>query len=145
MGNRPKYLDKLLFISFIINVFYLSIIFFGQLIWMIVDPNSLFYIMVIAQNNLLFKIVNFALFIPIIFLWISNIYFFYKHDRYSRSFIPLILLSIIYSPIYYYQVKIKKRPLINTVDKENEAVIGKSIYLEDYEDESEYDKDIRDI
>jgi hypothetical protein len=45
--------------------------------------------------------------------WIYCLWFLSKFDRYSKSLIPLILLNGLYAPFYYYQVKIKKRPLMN--------------------------------
>ncbi len=39
----------------------------------------------------------------------------FKYDRYSKSVFPLFFFSVIYAPIYYYRVKIKKRPLRNRI------------------------------
>jgi hypothetical protein len=71
--------------------------------------------------------------------------FCYKFDRYSKNFIPLVLLSYIYTPIYYYRVKIKGRPLINEVEVVKEPVIGQRIKLEEYQNDSEFEHDLKNI
>jgi len=43
--------------------------------------------------------------------WIYCLRFWYKYDRYSSALFPLIFPNVLYAPWYYYQVKIKKRPL----------------------------------
>lgn len=57
-----------------------------------------------------------------VFHWGYCIWFLFKYDRYSKSVIPLFFLSVWYAPIYYYRVKIKKRPLRNKVSKPVEPV-----------------------
>ena len=49
-------------------------------------------------------------------------WFLFKYDRYSKSIFPLFFLNVIYAPIYYYRVKIKKRPLRNKVNKPQEKL-----------------------
>jgi hypothetical protein len=62
------------------------------------------------------------------------VYFFYKHDRYSFAGLKLLFLPGLYSPYYFYKVIWKrKRELSNTY--EAEPVLGKSIHLEEYEDD----------
>jgi hypothetical protein len=53
--------------------------------------------------------------------WFYCLWFLFKYDRYSGSLIWLILFNVIYAPIYYYQVIIKKRPL------ENEIISGQEV------------------
>ena len=52
--------------------------------------------------------------------WFYCIWYLLKYDRYSFSIIPLFLLGIFYSPFYYYRVIIKKRPLRNTIGRNND-------------------------
>lgn len=68
--------------------------------------------------NLTLSILSFA---PI-FLWGYCLWFWYKNDNYSKSIFPLLLLNWLYAPIYYYQVKIKKRPLKNIDLKPKQTV-----------------------
>lgn len=78
-----------------------------------------------------------------IFNWIYCIGFWYKNDRYSKSAFLLLFISIFYAPFYYYQVKIKKRPLKNDIKKE--PIIGRTIQLQEYDDETEYQQDLEKI
>ena len=48
--------------------------------------------------------------------WILCLRFWYKNDKYSKAIFLLIFLHLAYSPFYYYQVNIKKRPLKNKLD-----------------------------
>ena len=82
--------------------------------------------------------------IPILGLWISNLIFFYKKDRNSKAIIPLILFNFIYSPIYYYRVRLKRsRPLQNNIYRSNDEV--SEIRFEDYESDEDFDNDVNSI
>ena len=61
--------------------------------------------------------------------WINCIVFLFKYDRYSKSLIQLFIINALYAPIYYYRVKILKRPLRNSIDK------SKSDFKINYESE----------
>ncbi|TKG90787.1 hypothetical protein EYV94_23270 [Puteibacter caeruleilacunae] len=58
--------------------------------------------------------------ICILIHWIFCIRFWHKHDKYSKAIYALIFLNFIYAPFYYYQVRIKQRPLKNTIAKKEE-------------------------
>jgi len=59
----------------------------------------------------------------------------FKYDRYSKSIIPLFFLNALYAPIYYYRVKIKKRPLRNKINRPQEIKTeDKSISEEEFVD-----------
>ena len=139
---KKELLEKILFVSFIINIIFI-IIALGQIILMFADPELLINIFTNPDNKFLIGTIYYFFFIPIIFLWIYNIRFLLKHDRYSRSILPLIFFGPIYSPIYYYKVKIKKRPLKNEI--KSEPVIGRTVQLEEYENEMEYKNDLKDL
>jgi hypothetical protein len=50
----------------------------------------------------------------------------------------LFFLNAFYTPFYYYQVKIKKRPLRNKIDKEKtESVLDKLVVEEEIDLEEE--------
>jgi len=75
---------------------------------------------------------------PIVIFWIYNIWYCYKYDRYSSSIFFLFFLNAFYTPFYYYQVKIKKRPLRNEIDREKtESVFDKLVVEEEIEDKLE--------
>ncbi len=141
---KEKILNRLLFIGFIFHLsFFLIII--GQIIFIFFDSDLFVQIFLDKSNNFIFSIAYIILGLPIIFLWIYNIKFLFKNDRYSKSLIPLIILGGIYSPIYYYRVKIKKIPLRNKIHKEKESVINKAIHLEAYENEIDFENDVKNL
>jgi hypothetical protein len=45
------------------------------------------------------------------------VWFLIKFDRYSKSIFLLGFFNLLYAPIYFYRVKIKKRPLRNKSNK----------------------------
>lgn len=49
------------------------------------------------------------------FNWCYCIWFLFKYDRYSASIFPLFMIGAVYAPIYFYRVRIKKRPLRNKI------------------------------
>jgi len=57
------------------------------------------------------SIISFA----VIFLWGYCLWFWYKKDKYSKSIFLLLFFNWLYAPVYYYRVKIKKRPLRNKI------------------------------
>lgn len=136
---NKKLLNNILHISFRINVIFLVAI-IGQMIYMILNPQLYIETITNPDYKLILMIAFYALFVPVLFLWVYNIWFLLRYDRYSSSFIPLIFLGIIYSPFYYYNVNIKKRPLKNII----ESKPGKTIQLEEYQNEQEYQQDIED-
>lgn len=95
------------------------------------------------ENSVIIETVYYFLVIPTIFLWFYNMQFLFRKDRYSKSIIPLLILSFIYSPIYFYKVNIKKRPLINEI--KSEPVIGHAFQLEEYKNESDFEDDLNGI
>ena len=73
--------------------------------------------------------------LPLVFQWIYCFRFFYKFDRYSGKFFFLLFFNVFYSPFYYHRVKIAKKPLSNKIEVQREPVLGRTIHLEDYEEE----------
>lgn len=70
-------------------------------------------------KNKAFGLVHTGLTMCSIVNWIYCLRFWYKYDRYSKAIFPLIFPHVIYAPWYYYQVKIKKRPLKGKLIEKN--------------------------
>ena len=82
-----------------------------------------------------FQVLSYSIWYPIAILLFYNLWFFFRYDKYSSSIIFLIFFNAFYSPIYYYQVKIKKRPLRNKIDREKaESVFDKLVVEEKIDD-----------
>jgi hypothetical protein len=116
-----KLIERIAYISFWINIFFVIFVYIGMPILFINVPE--FFDMWMADQgrnpiNISFTILSSA----VLFHWGYCIWFLFKYDRYSKSVFPLFFLSIIYAPIYYYRVKIKKRPLRNKINKPIEPV-----------------------
>lgn len=139
---RKNLIEKILHICFMLNLF-LILIFIGQLVVLLSNSDWYFDTLTDHDKSLTFNLIFYFFYIPSFILWLHNIHFFYKYDRYSKSIILLFLINILYSPYYYYQVKIKKRPLKNEIKKE--PAIGNTVLLEDYENESDFQNDINEI
>lgn len=111
-----KLIDKIAYISFWITILFDVFMFFGMPILFMNMANFMDYVTFkngINPFNITYSILNYLVF----FHWGYCIWFLLKYDRYSKSLIPLLFLSVIYSPFYFYQVKIKKRPLKNEISK----------------------------
>lgn len=131
--------NKFIHTCFILNIAgivlqFLSFILIG------VYPDLMNLIYFDSSFSTLYQIIVFPFFTATLILWVYNLRFLYKYDRYSRNILPLILFSFFYSPIYYYKVQIKKRPLKNEINFE--PVIQNTIPLEEYENNDEYLKDL---
>jgi len=123
-----KIVEKVAYIGFWINILLIigliSIIFLaliGIQFFELVSSNE-------GNNplNILYQFLAFFAFIH----WIYCLWFLFKFDKYSKSLIPLLIFNVIYAPFYYYQVRIKKRPL-----KKDKIVKSKKV--EPSEDKSE--------
>lgn len=123
-----KVKERLIHICFLINAV-LSIgfiaLFVGIIPLAMINPKIPEAIFSLFKNKA-FEVVHSVLTMCSIINWIYCLRFWYKYDRYSKAIFPLIFLNVLYAPWYYYQVKIKKRPLkgklIETAsDKSNET------------------------
>lgn len=133
-------LNKVLFLSFYINIIFLLL---PLLIFIlaIIDSDIVFNYLFHRHHEIVFQLINSAITIPVIFLWVYNIWFAYKYDKYSKATFLLMVFSFVYSPYYFYQIKIKKKPLKNEIAEV--PVPGNIIQMEDYSDESEFEKDLK--
>jgi hypothetical protein len=116
-----KLIDRITYVTFWINIVAILFYFIGLPIIFINIPDAFDKITANHGHNPY----NFAItiFSAIVFFhWIYCMWFLFKYDRYSKSIFPLIFLNGIYAPIYYYRVKIKKRPLRNKINKPDEEI-----------------------
>lgn len=129
-----KLIDRIAYITFWINIFFVIFVFIGMPILFINVPDF-FHTWTANKGknplNLTFSILN----LVVVFHWGYCIWFLFKYDRYSKSIIPLFFLNALYAPIYYYRVKIKKRPLRNKIKRPQEIETeDKSISEEEFVD-----------
>jgi hypothetical protein len=136
---KGKILNKLLFIGFVMNLLFLASI-LAHLIFILANPDLYIKTIRDPDNYLIITILYSILCLPTLFLLVYNIYFLFKYDKYSKSIIPLFLFNIIYSPYYYYRVKIKRKNLMNELKVEN--VLDNKIHLEVYDNEEDLEKDL---
>jgi hypothetical protein len=116
-------------ILFLITQFFLTISF----------PDETYEYMTNQETKAIFQILYNGLIIPTLLFWIYNIVFLFRYDRYSKSIFFLFIFNILYSPIYFYSVNFKKRPLVNKI--KTEPIIGNTIQLENYENEDDFERD----
>jgi hypothetical protein len=120
-------IDRIAYISFWINIFFVIFMFIGMPLIFIHIPGSTDS----WTSNKGLNPLNMTLSILNLFAafhWGYCIWFLFKYDRYSKSIFPLFFFNVIYAPVYYYRVKIKKRPLRNKINKPIEvATEDKSI------------------
>lgn len=113
-----KLIHKIAFASFIVNlIFLVSIILMP--FFAIFFPET-FDKVFFSDDRKMFNIVAAPLNLIIFFFWGYCIWFLFKYDRYSKSIFPLFFFNALYTPIYYYRVKIKKRPLRNKINRPQE-------------------------
>lgn len=139
--------EKFIHFCFLISTFYLLIVialFVSFLPLAIYIPDFPEQLIAFSKNKAV-KIIYILISFCLLFNWIYCLRFWYKYDRYSLAIILLIFPHVMYAPIYYYQVKIKKRPLKNKKGKESKSVLGRTIQLQEYESESDYENDIKKI
>ncbi len=111
-----KLVDRITYFTFGINIAAILFYFIGLPIIVMTIPDAFDKITANkGQNpyNIAMTVVSMIVF----FHWIYCIWFLFKYDRYSKSIFPLFFLNAIYAPIYFYRVRIKKRPLRNKINK----------------------------
>ena len=109
-------LERLAYFSYWINILFVPFIFIGMPILIISIPNSTDVIFDEGMN--IYKFIYLCFNAIVFYHWFYCIRFLFKYDRYSKSIFPLFFFSVFYAPIYYYRVKIKKRPLRNKIKTE---------------------------
>jgi hypothetical protein len=116
-----RLIDKIAYISFWLSIIFLLFVLIGMPILFMSDFLTVEYISYkngLNPVNFTFSFLNTVA----VFHWGYCIWFLFKYDRYSKSVFPLFFLSVWYAPIYYYRVKIKKRPLRNKAIKPVEPI-----------------------
>ena len=97
--------------------------------------------MISFQKSRVFSILNIILLIPLVLLWIDNIVFVIRFDRYSKAIFPMLFFSLFYSPYYFSRIRLKgKRPLIN---KKPIAQYENFVEFEDYDNNSDFNEDVK--
>ena len=132
--DKMKLFNKIVFASFIVNlIFIISVLFLP--VFAILSPD-IFDKVFFSNDRAMFNLIAMPLNFIIVFFWGYCIWFLFKYDKYSKSLFPLFFFNAFYAPVYYYRVKIKKRPLRNKINKPTEAVEtkGKSISEEEFID-----------
>ena len=140
MGN--KFWHKILLTGFIINILTVLLLIL-QFIFTVIYPEEIINFMADPNHKTYLNIAYNIFVVPTFLFWIYNIIFLFRHDRYSKSIFLLFFFNFLYSPIYFYKVKIKQRPLINEI--EPESIIGYRIHLEDYENETDFERDVESL
>lgn len=110
---------------------------------MMIIPSQVFDFFKYQEDNYFIRIFWFLINIPILFLWLYNIRFAYKNDKYSKALLFLFIFHIFYSPYYYYQVNFKNRKLKNIMN--NEEVLGNKVIIEEYENEEDFKNDLENL
>ncbi len=129
-----KLIEKIAYISFWINIFFVIFMFIGFPILIIKIPDFLDSLTSNSGKNPL-NITLCFLNLIIVFHWGYCIWFLFKYDKYSKSIIPLFFLNCIYAPIYFYRVKIKKRLLRNKINTNGKNITeDKSISEKEFVD-----------
>ncbi len=128
-----KLFDKIVFASFIVNlIFIISVLFLPA--FAIFSP-EIFDKIFFSDDRAMFNLIAMPLNFIIVFFWGYCIWFLFKYDKYSKSLLPLFFFNAFYAPIYYYRVKIKKRPLRNKINKpERKTASEISIEESDFEE-----------
>lgn len=132
-----KLFDKIIFASFIVNLIFLISVFLMPIIALII-PES-FDRFFFSEERTIFNLIAIPLNLIIVFFCGYCIWFLFKYDRYSKSLLPLFFFNAFYAPIYYYRVKIKKRPLRNKINRQ-----GSNTVSENSIEESDFEKLTRD-
>ncbi|MCW3788918.1 hypothetical protein [Plebeiibacterium sediminum] len=124
-----KLIERIAYIGFWINILFIVFYFVGMPILFLNTPD---FFEVISANGrwnpyyLSFSFLN----IVAALHWVYCFWFLFKYDRYSKSIFPLFFLNVLYAPIYYYRVKIIKRPLRNKVNKPEEIIKEENVINE---------------
>jgi len=110
-----KIIEKVAYIGFWINI----LLIIGLISILFLPLIGIQFFEMVSSNggnnplNILYQVLALFAFIH----WIYCLWFLFKYDRYSKSIIPLLIFNVIYAPFYYYQVRIKKRPLKDKIVK----------------------------
>ncbi|MBI9062102.1 MAG: hypothetical protein JEZ14_08930 [Marinilabiliaceae bacterium] len=83
-------------------------------------------------KNPIFRTIHVILAIGSIINWFYCLWFWNKYDKFSKSGLLLYFPHILYAPFYYYQVKIKKRPLKGQ-QPSRPVLLGQKTEIEDRE------------
>jgi len=127
-----KLFDRIIFYLFLIHILTI-VVQFASLPFFILNPELIESFMFGEKRELYHKILM-PLALTSTSFWVYCLWFYMKYDSRSNKWFLLLFFNWIYAPIYYYEVKIKKRPLMghdNKADfKENDNGITDSEFIE---------------
>ncbi len=128
-----KLFDKIIFYLFLIHVFTI-IVQFASLPFFILNQ-ELMESFIFGEKRELYHKILMPLTLTSTSFWVYCLWFYMKYDSRSNKWFLLLFFNWIYAPIYYYEVTIKKRPLMghdnNKVDlKENDNGITDYEFIE---------------
>jgi len=127
-----KLIEKITYITFGINIVAVLFYFVALPIIVMTVPYTFDMIAANKGHNPYNYIMTIVAMIAA-FHWIYCIWFLFKYDKYSKSIFPLFLFNVLYSPIYFYRVRIKKRPLRNKINKLKEDIVKEDKSISDDE------------
>ncbi|MCU4165276.1 hypothetical protein [Carboxylicivirga caseinilyticus] len=111
-----KTFERLAFVSFWIHIIYVPLIMIGFPVSVVLVAKGLIIESFFEKGW--FPVIHSVMAIFIFYFVLYCFWFWYKFDRYSHAILLLFFLNTFYAPYYFYQVKIKKRPLKNKKPKE---------------------------
>ncbi|WP_068475499.1 hypothetical protein [Saccharicrinis aurantiacus] len=128
-----KLIERITYVTYWINIIAVVLYFIGLPVSIIIAPEVFNEIAANKGHNTYNYLLTILAFI-VFGHWVYCLWFLFKYDRYSKSIFPLIFFNALYAPIYYYRVKIKKRPLRNKIHKPQQGIVNteESIKEEDF-------------
>jgi len=104
-----KIIDRFFFICFVLSCVLLAV---GLLSMPISIVLFILHVdLFLLESNPIFITIHSIIGIGAIINWFYCLWFWHKYDKFSKSGLFLFFPHVLYAPFYYYQVKIKKRPL----------------------------------
>ncbi|MBN1988041.1 MAG: hypothetical protein JW783_01420 [Bacteroidales bacterium] len=116
-----KLIDRITYVTFGINIAAILFYFIGLPIIVMTIPDAFDKITANKGQNS-YNIALTVISTVVFFHWLYCIWFLFKYDRHSKSIFPLLFFNVIYAPIYFYRVRIKKRPLRKKINKPKQDI-----------------------
>ena len=119
-----KFIDKIIYYFFWIHI--LVILSQFATIPLFISNPELFNSIFFGEYRELMEGVMIPLALISTTFWLYCFWFYMKYDSCSNKWFALLFFNAIYAPIYYYEVKIKKRPLLgrDSNKKEPESTVN---------------------
>lgn len=111
-----KITERIAYFSFWVNLLLVIFLIIGLPVLFIAIPGFADLLFANRGRNPLINAI-YVFYLVAVFHWGYCVWFLFKYDRYSKSIFPLLFLNFFYAPVYYYRVKIRKRPLRNKINR----------------------------